>query len=238
MERTLDRIYEHDPRSLANYNIRTLLDLTKQPRSYTWGCDTYNDQGQEGACVGFSWSHELAAKPKIVPTNAQMARDIYYRARQLDSWPGEDYDGTSVLAGAKAVMELKNSVGVPLLKEYRWAESVNDLILAVGYKGPAVLGLDWYTGMWYPGENGFVSVSGEVAGGHAILCNGFKFVKKNTALPITWENMDRYKSYFILHNSWGYDWGWGGRCKVRVEGMEKLFAGYGEGCIPVVRSYA
>lgn len=234
---TLDRIPYEDPRSQA-YPIRALIDSTKQPRSYTWGCDTYNDQGQEGACVGFAWSHELAARPKIVPTTYNTAMGIYHRAQQLDPWPGEDYEGTAVIAGAKAVMEMKNSTGQPLLKEYRWAWDVDDLILAVAYHGPAVLGINWWSNMWAPDTAGFVHVDGQVAGGHAILARGFTARKVNSALPMSWENLDRFKSYFTLHNSWGRDWGLGGTCKVRVQGMEKLLADNGEACIPVVRSAA
>jgi hypothetical protein len=237
MERTFDRLPEFDERS-RQYPIRALIDTSVTPRSYTWGCDYYNDQGQEGACVGFSWSHELAAKPKVVPTNNSVAQEIYYRARQLDSWPGEDYDGTSVLAGAKAVMERLNHLDRPLMGEYRWAFGTNDLIFAVGYKGPAVLGIDWYTNMFETDEGGYVHVDGEIAGGHAILCRGVRLVKKDRLLPLTLDNIDRFKSWFLLHNSWGPNWGVNGTAKVRVAGMDELLTAGGEACIPVLRRYA
>lgn len=234
MERKLDRKVQFDERS-RSYPIRATIPVNK-PRSYTWGCNVYNDQGSEGACVGFSWSHELASRPKVVPTDNTIARSIYHRAQQLDEWPGEAYEGTSVIAGAKAVMEMKNSKGQPHLNEYRWAFGVQDLILAVGYKGPAVLGVAWWTDMFDVNENGFLIPSGEIAGGHAILCKGFKLVKKDKKQPASFENMDRDKSYFTLHNSWGQSWGINGTAKVTVNDMHKLLTEDGEACIPVKRN--
>jgi hypothetical protein len=235
MERTLDRIPHFDPLS-RNYPIRALIDSTKQPRSYTWGCDTYNDQGQEGACVGFAWSHELAARPKVVSTDATVAQNIYHRAQQLDPWPGEDYEGTAVVAGAKAVQEMHNAMNQSYLMEYRWAFDIDDLILAVAYKGPAVLGINWWSNMWNPDDLGFLHVDGQVMGGHAILARGFTARKIDSTLPMSWENLDRFKSYFTLHNSWGRGWGVGGTAKVRVQGMTKLLQDQGEACIPVLRN--
>ena len=160
----LDRLAQFDARSRA-YPIRAVVG-EKTPRSYTWACDAYNDQGTEGACVGFAWSHELAARPVVGWTSEADALSIYRRARQLDGWPGEDYDGTSVLAGAKAAKERGRLVS------YRWGFSLDDLILAVGYTGPAVLGVNWYEGMFDTDSSGYVRATGSVAGGHAILCRG------------------------------------------------------------------
>lgn len=232
----LDRLPEYDERS-RQYPIATLLAATQAPRSYTWSCDIYNDQGQEGACVGFAWSHELSARPKVVPTYEAGAQEIYHRAQQLDQWAGEDYEGTSVLAGAKAVMERVNSAGVPLIREYRWAFTVNDIIMTLGYKGPVVFGVNWYEGMWDVDANGFLSVDGDLAGGHAILANGVKIVRKDALQPYSLSNIDTHKSFVKLHNSWGTNWGVGGNAKLRLDGLNKLMPN-GDFCVPVVRSYA
>lgn len=123
-ERTLDRIPQYDPRN-RSFPIRTLL-APRSPRSYTWRLGQLNlDQGTEGACVGFSWAQEMAARPVVIPTTVQTARSLYFDARTLDQWPGEDYEGTSVLAGAKAVQRLGH------MSEYRWAFGVQDVVDAL-----------------------------------------------------------------------------------------------------------
>lgn len=212
-DRRLDRVKQFDERSRA-YPIRAALPSTK-PRSYTWSCNVFLDQGQEGACVGFSLAHELNARPVVVHVDADYARNqIYREARKIDEWPGEDYEGTSVLAGAKILHNLG------YFTEYRWAFGLDDLILAVGRHGPAVLGVNWYEGQFDPDPNGFIHVGGELAGGHAILCNGVNLKGR----------------YFTLHNSWGQDWGNNGECKISFEDIDRLLHEQGEVCVPVMRS--
>ena len=51
-DRRLDRIPFHDERS-RNFPLRAMLTTAQQkaPRSYTWACAYFLDQGQEGACT-------------------------------------------------------------------------------------------------------------------------------------------------------------------------------------------
>ena len=211
MNRVLDRVYQPDDR---NFPVRPLLmaiDATK-PRSYTWGLVPRLDQGEEGACVGFGFAHELAARPVVVQnvTN-DVAFRIYGDAKKIDEWPGENYSGTSVLAGAKVLTARGNYV------EYRWATDVRDLALAIGYHGPAVLGINWRDGMWDPDADGTLHVTGSVAGGHCIICRGYSVRTRR----------------FLLTNSWGPSWGLIGSCYVSEDDMAKLLADQGEACIPV-----
>jgi len=219
-DKRLDRLVHFDERSKA-FPIRELVG-DKQLRSYTWRLNTRLDQGNDGACVGFSWSHELAARPVEVPniTNAS-ALQTYYRAQQLDEWDGGAYpnaspfyEGTSVLAGAKAVQETGH------MKEYRWAFSLNDALLAIGYQGPGILGTWWYSDMFEPDAKGFVKPTGQKVGGHAIIVRGINVKGR----------------YVRLSNSWGTNWGVGGDCFVTFEDFEKLLMDEGEFCIPVGRT--
>jgi hypothetical protein len=147
----------------------------------------------------------------IEGVSAEFARSrIYHEARRLDEWPGENYSGTSVIAGAKAVKAL-GAIG-----EYRWAFGLDDLRLAVGHAGPAVLGINWYTDMEETDANGFIHVGGRIEGGHSIVCFGVN-------------GRDRF---FRLQNSWGPTWGVNGVCKISFEDMNRLLREDGEACIP------
>jgi hypothetical protein len=138
---------------------------------------------------------------------------IYYRAQQLDQWPGEDYEGTSVIAGAKTVQERG------FVTEYRWAFGLSDVLDAISFFGPVVLGLNWYESMFRTDSNGFLNVSGGVSGGHAILARGINVESE----------------YVLLHNSWGTSWGINGTAKLRFDDLGRLLYEEGECCVPVVR---
>ena len=234
MNRTLDWRGNYDPRSRA---FSAVEGIEEHPlASRYWPCGTVLDQGAEGACVGFGWSAELAAKPKIVKTDNDFARGLYYRARQLDDRDGEDYEGTSVLAGAKAVMEHVNSKGNPLIKEYRWAFGVEDVLRVVAHRGPIVLGIDWYSNMYQPDDRYYIHAEGDIVGGHCILLNGSELVELDPAQPLTISNLDRDASRVILHNSWGADWGLNGEGMLSVTDLYKLLETQGgEACIPMQR---
>lgn len=235
MERTFDRIAEFDERSRLYRAVDLITDYWL--RSYTWGCDVWNDQGWEGACVGFAWSHELSARPKIYRVGEDVAQRIYKRAQQLDQWPGENYEGTSVLAGIKAVQEMSGTQGLPLIREYRWAFGIEEVVRVVGRRGPLVLGVNWYEGMDNVDANGFIHVTGTIRGGHAVMAHGVKCVWKDPlSTDRTFRNLDVNKSFVKLHNSWGKSWGNNGRAKISVAGLDRLLREYGEACIPMKRT--
>jgi hypothetical protein len=221
----LDRVPFFDTRS-RGFPIRALLPDALPLRSFGWACPRWLDQGREGACVGFAWSHELAAYPVHVPTTDETARDLYRQAQKVDEWPGEDYSGTSVLAGAKIVQDQGH------MDEYRWAFGVEDALRAIGYFGPVVIGVNWYRSMFDPRPSGLLEVdrTAQPAGGHAILVRGVALkaqLKGEPSLPVV-----------RLRNSWGRDWGRNGDCYLRIDDFEWLLDQGGECCIPVTRRHS
>lgn len=207
----LDRLIEYDERSRA-YPIRTLVE-GKVRRSYTWRVGVSLDQGNDGACVGFGWAHELSARPSVRPMTNELARMLYKEAQALDVWPGESYEGTSVIAGAKAVQ------AHDWLQEYRWAFSEEDLALAVGYKGPAILGVLWLSGMDNLVKDAagrlWASATGSIRGGHCFITHGY-------SVPL-----NAYKCW----NSWGAP----SEFYIKATDMAVLLSSQGEACIPVKR---
>lgn len=209
-DRRLGRIFQRDPQ-FRTLPIRTSIFPGAIPRSMTWFCTTYLDQGAEGACVGFAVAHEAIARPDVRPNvSAITARQLYKRAQELDPWPGTDYEGTSVLAGIKAGVELG------FYDQYRWAWTFEDLVLGVGHHGSAILGLNWYDGMFNTDANGFIRPTGNIAGGHSLLAIGVNIPKQK----------------FRLHNSWGKGWGIKGDAFISFDDMRRIFAEQGEAVFP------
>jgi hypothetical protein len=226
VDRVLDRVPSvPDRRRQVEYNLAdAIVGLT--PRSYTWSVRQVLDQGREGACVGHGWAHEALARPAVVkfprpapeatePLSAQLfAFRLYDWCRRNDEWAGEDYDGTSVAAGARGMAR------AGLIPEYRWTRNVNDAATAVSRTGPAVIGVDWFSGMFEADSNGYLNLTGQVEGGHCVLMNGYSLRRRA----------------FLIHNSWGPSWSRGGQAWIRHDDMARLLADGGEVCVPVRRS--
>lgn len=209
-QRTLDWNSRHDEAS-RDYAIVDLIDETK-PRTRIWETSVTLDQGREGACTGFATAHDLNAAPDVTEdVSIVLARRIYGRAKQIDEWPGEDYDGSSVLAAMKAATEFG------YYTEYRWAFGEDDLALALSHAGPAIAGIPWMTDMGQPDADGYLHATGNVEGGHAILVKG----------------IDVERDAYLLHNSWGESWGDNGDAWISREDMRKLLADNGEAAIPI-----
>lgn len=207
-DRRLDRLVMFDKRS-EKFPLTASLKTGKKPKSYTWRCGLYLDQGVEGSCTGCGITHELAARPvEVKRLHIGYAKRLYLAAQTIDEWPGmePDYYGTTVLAAVKVAHHLG------WFDSYRWAFGLDDLIMGVGHSGPAVLGLKWFEGMQNPGARSFISPTGRLVGGHCILCNG----------------VDVKKECFRLHNSWGVDWGKKGECFITFADMKKLLKDEGE----------
>lgn len=220
-DQRLTRLINFDEKS-RNHPVREAITSTKQ-RSYTWRCDSHLDQGPDGACVGFSMAHELIARPSVIKDlGVKFAKEnIYWEAQKIDPWDGGSfpgaspfYEGTSVLAGIKVLQKLK------YIDSYKWAFGLDDLVLAVGHVGPAVIGINWYSGMFEPHSCGHIHVSGDPVGGHALLVKGVSIKNKT----------------FTLHNSWGSSWGNGGDAIISWSEIEKLLHENGEAVIPIGRN--
>jgi hypothetical protein len=222
--RTFDWKSRHDIRSL-NYAVSDVVPIRPDIRKKMWGTGDVLDQGAEGACVGFGWSGELAAAPVRIPQiDNRFALGMYQRAKTLDEWPGEDYEGTSVLAGAKACQQLK------LIGEYRWSFSIEDLRDALIHIGPVVIGIPWMDGMYQTRPSGLVDVSGRVVGGHCILLTGY-----NPKMRISGEGFFKRWEVARWRNSWGTSYGKKGDGWIQMEDLERLLQNSGEACVPMQR---
>lgn len=219
-DRVLDWVPRFDDQS-REYPVRRAAAPHLHNR--TWRVPAPLDQGREGACVGFGWTHEALSTPVAVELHGDpnaYARQVYNQAKRIDEWAGEDYDGTSVLAGAKVMK------AAGYLREYRWAFNIQDVVASILATGPVVLGVNWYDTM-YEAPDGLVTVGGDLAGGHCILATGYRLAGR----------IYPDEPAISLFNSWGPSWGVRGLGWIRQSQLARLLDEGGEACVPYRRAY-
>jgi len=225
-ERRLDWASQHDPKS-KKYSMRSLLKQKSiEIKPVMWEEGIVLDQGSEGACVGFAWTGELLSEPEAPVEQPSfsyandLARSFYKQAQTVDQWSGENYEGTSVLAGAKTMKSLG------FIGEYRWCFGLQDIRDALIAEGPVVIGIPWYEGMYETAQNGLVELKGKPVGGHALLLTGYhpkkRFGKQSHEV-------------FRWRNSWGSDYGINGSGWIKAKDLEKLLKENAEACVPMQR---
>jgi hypothetical protein len=201
-----------DPRdySLAAFMPRTAGNLAVAPDT-SWAFPVAPlDQGETGHCVGFSmanWGINLPVQDNY--TN-QDGHDFYYKCKVVDGEPGAE-DGSNVRAAAKVLRQMGK------ISNYAFASSINEIKYWLVNNGPLIIGTDWTNDMFNPDIEGIVHPTGDIAGGHAYLCNE---VKGDT--------------YLGFQNSWGA-WGlnWTGKFYMLISEFVTLFRSGGEACAAV-----
>lgn len=211
------RIYKEDSRDLK-FNVGEILEtntMPEIPEKFWWAKGWIGNQGATPECVAYSWSHWFEDGPVIQDTIAGRAKPVYNTTELYETFRKYDgiegnYAGTTVRAGAKTLQKLG------IVEEYRWAQTIEEVINTVKYLGPMVVGTNWMEGMNHPtSAQHIIRPTGRSTGGHAYLLNGI--------------NMD--KELFRIKNSWGSTWGYRGIAYIRFRDFEKLLNDRGEACV-------
>jgi hypothetical protein len=202
----------------------------RSPRTFRyWNSNRWwGDQGGTSTCVPYTCAH-LVERPNnrttpwrsagghIYDRNLRKHRFIgqqplidldagYKWMQQNDYWPGEDYDGTSVRAG----LDYLRKQG--LITSYHWSHDVSTIATAILERGPVAVGTIWTMDMFVADSNGYITPTGEDAGGHAYLLDGVNI---------------RHR-FFRLKNSWGRNWAKQGHARISFDNMQTLLDNYGE----------
>lgn len=188
------------------------------PHKY-WYSPGVLDQGNTSQCVAYSTTKWLVSGP-VTNTKMPWPIDAFYRdCQRVDEWPGEDYDGTSVRAAFRLLKERG------YVSEYRWAFDHPMLLRHVLSVGPAVLGTDWHLDMFRPDRHGYIEPTGDIAGGHAYAVVG---ADRDKVHPDT-----GWVGAYRIVNSWGPNWGEGGRAWLAFDHADALIKNWGEACTAI-----
>jgi hypothetical protein len=208
----LGRKVNHDPRSRAFPAPRA---AERKPVLHRRNSPVLN-QGELGSCTGNAMAQALNMAPLHIPGTRWLGQNdavaLYQRATQLDPFPGtyrpED-TGSDGLSVCKAAKELG------LITGYRWAFGFDHVLDAL-QSGPVLIGTAWHSSMFTPDAKGFVRPDGNEAGGHEYLLMG-----------------DDAKGKLTFLNSWGKNWGNGGRFHMDYATFRELLAAHGDAAVPV-----
>lgn len=215
----LGRHVEHDPRS-KQYPARRAA----QPRSILW---THRapilDQGTTNSCTGHALAQCLnttkfvRSRPQRRYLDHRAALDLYSAATELDEFPGPTYpptdDGSSGLGVAKA------GVRLGYLSRYEHAFGFDHFAGAIALS-PVIVGTDWYSSMFEPTSSGWVTPSGDMAGGHEYLAVGIHYPER----------------YVRFINSWSDQWGVRGHFRMHFEDFMALLADQGDVTVPLPKA--
>lgn len=210
----LGRLSSVDVRD-KRYRVRVPEGLSARRSRYWMFPEMPDDQGATSQCVAFSWVHWLKAAPIRQRPKVSQA-EIYRKAQDIDEWPGNAYDGTSVRAGAKVLQE------AGAIREYRWAFTIDEVVQTLLEHGPMVVGTDWRMDMFRPDAHGYIQPMGQTVGGHAYLLIGVNRGHRNP---------DGSTGRVRILNSWGSGWAKRGRAWISIEAFEALLRAGGEACI-------
>lgn len=210
----LDVQFFKDERS-REYGTRSLIGRTAYFKRVWTTRKEPLDQGNDGHCVGFSSAGLLAAKPQGYEVTDATGHKVFYAAQAVDRSEGRNFsEGATVLAGMKACQRAK------YFSKYGWCFGVDDVLAWIVRRGPVILGINWYDDMFETSSDGLITVGGPLAGGHAILANGF------------WPTSPKFGDVVVLTNSWGKVWGVNGRGYLPVESLSRLLKEDGEAATP------
>jgi hypothetical protein len=123
------------------------------------------DQGDTGHCVGFTGADFRNEYPVPASMDAAEGHRLYYACKVEEGEPKQE-NGAYV----RSLMKVLKSEGT--IGAYASTTSAATMRAWAKDHGPLCVGTNWYDGMFTPGADGVVPLTGSVAGGHAYTVVG------------------------------------------------------------------
>lgn len=200
-----------EPARETDVDVAMFLDPDGRPFAHQWSTPRALDQGWGGACVGFAWAHALASAPiERSGVDATFAIEtIYWAAQRADRYPGGEYPGASPSMSGTTVRAAGEAlVAAGELRGIAWVKSIDALLLTLTYLGPVVFGCRWFREFDRPaGSRAELRPCGPLVGRHCVVLVGLEPDDGDV---------------WVL-NSRGPGWGLGGRARLSLETLERLW---------------
>lgn len=208
----LGRHVEHDPRSreyqadAASKIISVKHDATGLPL----------DQGQLGSCTANALCGALDSAPNLnggTPLDEPDAIDIYKLETKLE---GEPYPPND--PGGSGLMVCKAGKQMGLITSYHHAFGIEHALKALVLR-PVITGVNWYSSFDHPDQNGLVEIAPDatIRGGHEIVA----------------DEIDAENQLVWFWNSWGTEYGVGGRFCMSFDTWAQLLEERGDVTVPI-----
>jgi hypothetical protein len=127
------------------------------------------DQGDIGACTGFSTVQCLNSAPFNMHLTDVEAKDLYHLATVNDNydgtWPPDD-------TGSDGLSAMKSAQSLKYITSYSHCFNLDDVIHGL-QSGPGIAGINWFEGFDSPNvSTGIINPDGLIRGGHEITIQG------------------------------------------------------------------
>jgi hypothetical protein len=213
--RRLGRHVLHDPRS-RNYGAQTATKV-KSVQHKAAGLPL--DQGQIGSCTANALCGALDSAPDSAHEHGRRFTEkdavaLYELETKLEGQPYPPND-----PGGSGLMVCKAAQQLGWISSYTHAFGVEHALLALTLR-PVITGVNWYTSFDSPDEHGLVAIGhgATVRGGHEVLADG----------------IDAPNELVWFWNSWGTQYGVGGRFCMSFDTWDQLLKERGDVTVPLV----
>jgi len=210
----LGRHIQHDKRSLAFPAQRApqIVSVDHNSRGLPL------DQGNLGSCTANALIGALNSAPNLALSSPPMteanALTLYELETRLEGQPYPPND-----PGGTGLMVCKAAKQMGLITSYHHAFGIQHALEALVLR-PVIFGITWMSSFDQPNDvNGLVEITSTatVRGGHEVCGDGIDVDNK-----LIW-----------LWNSWGTNWGLGGRFCMSFDTMAQLLENYGDCTVPI-----
>lgn len=212
--RPLGRHVGHDLRNgLAQYRALVQPPQRAVRPFKSWVSRALFDQGTTSRCTCEAGVGLLRTSPHASRFTGRSKWDepaerqaAYLDWQRFDPWWPQPHDGSTTDAPFRGLREAGEIVA------WKWLFGEAEVREYLTWYGPVVVGTLWLDEMFYPGANSWLTLTGEVAGGHA-----YRIVQYS-----------RTRDAYRIVNSWGYGWGAAGRAWLKSADLDWLLRQDGE----------